>query len=162
MQECQELNSFSIKCGAVCFSGACDDQNACTSDDRCIDGTCSGTPIECPADTDCVTYSCNAATGNCNATVKTGDPCTLETTDLESFTCREDGSCVGEPKVCEPRSCFEESCDSKGGCQYDFAAENTPCNDGDATTCNDKCSLPSTMGIAEPVCEGGECPEGEL
>lgn len=47
----------------------CDDGSACTNDDRCESGTCSGTPVSCPGDQSCVesTGLCEASTSACSS-----------------------------------------------------------------------------------------------
>jgi hypothetical protein len=46
---------------------ACDDGNACTGPDRCVDGTCTGDPIVCDDGDVCTEDACDPATG-CVAT----------------------------------------------------------------------------------------------
>jgi hypothetical protein len=43
----------------------CDDGDACTIDDVCIDGVCIGTPIDCDDGNPCTADSCDPVTGEC-------------------------------------------------------------------------------------------------
>lgn len=67
---------------------ACDDSNACTTQDACISGTCvAGAPVECANDPDaCPQTACDPASGQCtiaaNPTVHMGDYTISETADV--------------------------------------------------------------------------------
>jgi len=157
-------------------SNSCNDGDACTLNDRCSGGSCSGTPKACNDNNLCTTDSCS--NGNCvftpnTATCNDNNLCTIN--DVCSG-----GSCAGAQKdcsdgiACTTDSCVEGSCvhDASGcgcaqsgdcpaiqcksascvagSCQYADAAG--PCDDGNACTENDVCSLGSCVG-AEIACD---------
>jgi hypothetical protein len=99
-------NPTSGACEYTNVTGACDDGNACTASDVCVNGTCVGTtPIACatagacfeptvcvPADGGCTTAAPKAEGASCDD----GDPC------AGAAVCRQ-GRCVGSvgPTVVE-------------------------------------------------------------
>jgi len=124
--ECAEAGEHMNPLGYVqSCSGQCDDGNACTGDDVCGSGACSGEPIDCNDDNPCTNDYCNSATG-CEHT-----PASLECPG---------GYCDGA--VCVPCSCDDgnvctiDSCDSGFNCQH--AAASGPCVTGycSAATCH--------------------------
>jgi hypothetical protein len=87
-------------------SGSCDDDNPCTIADHCVQGTCTGTPVECHDDNPCTDDVCTA-TGGCEfpvnaATCDDGTPCTLADQCVEGVCkgiempceCQVDGDCA--------------------------------------------------------------------
>lgn len=93
----------------VCNSGtcentnnttACDDGNACTTNDTCAAGSCAGTAVTCPAG-----QQCNSSTGNCQA-----------------ITCTSNADCN------DNASCTTDVCNlATGACEY--TPIDTLCND---------------------------------
>ncbi|MBI1826537.1 MAG: hypothetical protein HY287_00750 [Planctomycetes bacterium] len=46
------------------LAGTCDDGNACTTNDACVDGTCvGGDPVQCPEGSECVDGKCISING---------------------------------------------------------------------------------------------------
>ena len=77
---------------------SCDDGDACTEDDHCDAGACTGgKPTTCGDDNDCTTDSCEPASGcvftNNVAACDDGDECT------SPDQCQA-GACVGGPNIC--------------------------------------------------------------
>lgn len=64
--ECDDGNSCTDDicddgaCIHINHTGACDDGDACTTDDTCADGACAGTPVTCPPG-----QFCDGLTGDC-------------------------------------------------------------------------------------------------
>lgn len=84
----------SSTCAAV--TGTCDDGNACTLEDRCRRGVCTGKSVEC-APVPCHEASaCDSATGTCVTAdiVADGSPCDDLAACSEGDACRA-GACVG-------------------------------------------------------------------
>jgi len=72
---------------------SCDDGDACTSEDKCVAGTCQGTALSCSDDNPCTQDSCDSAQGCVFAPVEggcnDGDLCTTADRCV-------DGECVGD------------------------------------------------------------------
>jgi len=91
----------------------CDDANPCTND-ICESGECVYSSIS--------GISCDD-----------GNPCTI------NDTC-SDGECIGTPKSCDDGNfCTTDTCnETTGECEYQCNI-NTPCDDGNSDTIEDKC-----------------------
>jgi hypothetical protein len=122
--------------------GACNDGNACTVNDACTNGACTGAVRNCSDGNVCTDDSCNPATG-CVHTNNTA-PCN------DGITCTSGDACSG------------------GSCQHGTPT-NSLCNDGRKCT-NDVCDLGASTpdkcthaGISNCNCEGNDnnCPVGE-
>lgn len=128
-------------------AGPCDDGSACTRDDVCAEGRCTGTPIDCSDDDPCTRDTCDAATGVCRSepdAAKCGaDPCRAEPA----------------PECDDDDPCTDDRCEPWVGCVNTpaVADEPIPCDDGDACTDDDVC--------ADGICEGRvatDCDDGDL
>ena len=135
---------------------ACDDGNVCTSDDKCqADGTCKGTAIsnccqkdkDCDDNNPCTVDTCDATTGKCtNTPADDGTAC-----NADNNGCTKDDKCfggkckAGAQVDCGPSpfQCLTLVCTSTGENSYKCDSQpkpkDTPCNDGDVCTTNDKC-----------------------
>ena len=89
-------------------SDPCDDQNACTMNDICSDGECTGTSIDCTDDDPCtINEGCDPEIG-CVADPyceDDGGPCTIDECDPQT------GDCTYEPMwgpwdTCAPDDCL--------------------------------------------------------
>ena len=132
-------------------SEPCDDGNACTVDDTCAGGTCTGGgALDCDDGNPCTDDACDSVAGcqyaNNTVSCDDGDACTL------MDTCAA-GVCVGgmAPNCDDGNPCTDDSCDSVLGC---LNTDNTdPCSDGDACTTNDTCAGGSCVGGAALDCD---------
>ncbi|MFN7135048.1 MAG: MYXO-CTERM sorting domain-containing protein, partial [Myxococcales bacterium] len=122
---------------------ACDDGNACTRSDSCVDGACVGSsPVSCPSANDCnEAGTCDPATGRCTqARRPDGTPCDDGNGCTRSDSCRG-GVCEGgAPVSCpDPGACEEQAvcAPATGGCAARPRADGTPCSNG--------------------ACQGGRC-----
>ena len=135
----------------------CDDGNACTQTDTCQAGICVGSnPVVCAALDQCHDVGvCNSATGICSNPNKTdGAACTDGNACTQTDTCQTGVCTGGNPVVCTASDqCHQAgSCNPATGiCSNPTQPDTTPCDDGDATTCNDTCQT--------GVCTGGPCQE---
>jgi hypothetical protein len=139
-------------------SGPCEDGNACTVDDVCINGICTGKVVHCDDADVCNGFEwCDPWTGSCNPGVsplcEDGNPCTDDACDAQlgclfvnnanpcvdgslctsNDVCR-DGTCTGIPVVCTDGNVCngEESCNpATGAC---LAGSPLPCSDGNPCT----------------------------
>jgi type 1 glutamine amidotransferase len=136
--------------GSVCInvpnSASCNDSNACTTNDQCSGGSCTGSALDCNDGNPCSDDSCNAGSGcmytDNSAACDDSNGCT--TLD----TC-SGGVCFGGAAVdCEDGNlCTDTSCDRDAGCVT--TANGALCDDGDICTIADGC-------------DGGICTGGAL
>jgi len=132
---------------------ACNDGNACTTNDACSGGRCvGGAAPNCDDGNLCTDDTCSPSTGcahtNNMAPCDDGNACTT------NDTC-SGGRCVGgpAPNCNDGNGCTDDGCDLATGCVH---TNNTaPCNDGNACTTNDACSGGNCVGGAPPSCDDG-------
>jgi hypothetical protein len=130
--------------------GPCDDGNACTTQDQCVDGTCkAGQAVDCDDDNVCTDNGCDPA-GGCVTTLNsapcddndlctTGDHCHLgECISSGVFPCNDSNPCT------------IDSCNPQTGCVFQAGAG--ACDDGNACTTDDICTNGLCQGKATVVC----------
>ena len=117
-------------------SSPCDDGDACTESDTCIDGSCAGGAApDCSDNNPCTLNGCDPVLGctvlEHRGECDDGDACTNED------TCG-DGECAGSPVICDDGlNCTLDWCDSLFGCLAAPEEEGTLCEDGDPCTTDD-------------------------
>ncbi len=125
-------------------SSDCDDFDACTGEEFCIDGTCvQGTSLDCDDSDLCTEDSCDPQSGCINSPVSCDDSnaCTDDSCDSQT-------GCVFDPITCDDQNpCTEDSCSVSLGCQFQIDDANT-CEDG--LFCN-----------GQEFCSEGNCLDGE-
>jgi hypothetical protein len=100
----------------------CDDGNACTVSDTCLDGVCASAER----------LACDD-----------GDPCTTD-------ACEPDLGCRSRPACDDGRVCTEDRCDpATGACTN--ALLTGPCDDGDPCTDGETCDASGACNGATPV-----------
>ncbi len=135
----------------------CDDGLACTESDVCSAGLCQGSNVDCSdLDDACNVGTCNVASGLCERTpANEGGECD----DLSSCTTGDvcqSGACEGELVDCSSLddACNEGFCDElTGACDTRTVNEGGECDDGEACTENDSCSL-GVCGGSSVDCSG--------
>ncbi|MFT5433153.1 MAG: hypothetical protein ACI9OJ_003858, partial [Myxococcota bacterium] len=130
---------------------SCDDSDECTIDETCDGGLCSGAPLACTTENDCLFPQCDSGLGCLfvsqadGAACDDGNPCTQAT------QC-DVGGCLGGIAVNCPAPedpCLVSFCDvSTGQCTTGPAPDGGQCDDGNPCTLSD-------------LCGGGECLSGE-
>jgi hypothetical protein len=131
-------------------TGACDDLNACTVDDRCSAGACvGGKSLACDDANPCTDDRCDPTAGCLHepnhATCDDNDQCT------RNDACTG-GRCSGNGVTCnDDNVCTDDRCDSKRGCTY--TANNVPCTDDDACTLDDACRGGRCIGSKPRSCD---------
>jgi hypothetical protein len=85
-------------CEAINIDGACDTEDACSTDGQCSEGVCVGQVLICHDDDPCTSDLCNSEVG-CqfpphNEPCDDGDLCTINDACME-------GACVGTAKPCD-------------------------------------------------------------
>jgi hypothetical protein len=152
---------------AVCTNGACgvvpapdgtpcNDGNACTQIDSCLNGACVGTnAVECVARDGChVAGVCDPVTGICSdPTAANGTPCDDGTACTRDDVCT-DGRCGGTPVA----SCA--TCETFADCpdpDPDNSCEVPACEDGRCDRSylpvRTSCPYPQDRCVAEARCE---------
>ena len=118
---------------------ACDDANACTAGDKCVEGTCTpGIAINCADDNPCTDDSCDAVDGCLHAPNEV--PCSDGSVCTVNDTCKDSQCDPGVDLDCNDNNpCTADSCDPAAGCTHDPAEE--PCDDGNACTVGDHCEV---------------------
>lgn len=172
-----ECNGLTGECYTVqrAPNTPCDDQNACTENDRCQNGTCKGDSISCVGEKACVVASCAPKSGcvfdNSQCECKTdtdcgGDLCTgVSTCDLATGKCvpgtptscsHLDGPCV--VGVCNPLAAADKLCEVKS------RKEGTVCKaDGADASCGSGVCAQSVCKHAPKTaeCDGKTCTVGD-
>lgn len=123
----------------------CASDNFCTVD-RCVanfcrhdyrEGCCVN-DLDCTS-TDCHDTFCNVILNTCSARQKAngtscsdGNACTVMDRCIN-------GQCMGNTVTCNANPCSNGVCHKTQGCVYTQKEDDTPCDDGDSCTVNDKC-----------------------
>ena len=131
----------------------CDDQNACTVNDKCVDGACTGgVAANCNDGNPCTEDACDPV-GGCSNTPADGQ-CD------DNNPCTEGDMCTGG--VCKPTSlkdcsdgnpCTQDSCDLADECTH--LPQDGPCDDGDPCTLNDQCAKGQCQPGPAAACDDG-------
>ncbi len=137
---------------------SCNDGNACTRIDYCLNGTCTGeNQVACTASDQChVVGTCNTATGVCSNPAKAnGTSCNDGNACTRTDTCQS-GACTGaNPVTCsasDPCHVAGTCNTSTGACSNPNAADGTSCNDGNACTQSDTCQSGACTGTNPVIC----------
>lgn len=145
-----------LVCQYTSQPGPCDDSDACTDGDYCLETDCiSGGLVECTDNNPCTEDYCDPKAGCINKAgsklCDDGNACT------EVDTCDKDGKCVGKPVICDDKNqCTTDSCDLFEGCQ--FAAKlGNPCDDNDICTASDECKNGLCQGISVVCQDDNQC-----
>jgi len=104
----------------------CSDQDACTLEDSCLQGTCRrGQPLDCDDQSQCTTDSCVPTTG-CRHVNNTGACNDFDVCTVNDF-CSQ-GVCRGSPMNCNDNvACTTDRC-FQGNCLHDL--NDAICNNG--------------------------------
>jgi hypothetical protein len=152
---------------AAANATVCNDGDAKTVGDVCIDGSCHGgescLEVACKALDQChLAGLCDKGTGSCSHPIKDdGSPCDDGDAGTVGDTCTN-GVCAGVNKclgvVCAPLDQCHASgtCDpATGACSTPVRSNGSACDDGDTATANDAC----TNGVCSGVdhCVGVTC-----
>jgi len=132
----------------------CDDSDACTPNDTCHGGFCTGVPLACDDGNGCTSDRCDPKSGKCaftplaaGAGCDDGDACT----GLDK--CAKSG-CKGTPINCDDgNACTANTCSSKVGCTIKLLT--SACEDGSKCTAGDKCSGGACVAGKALVCDDG-------
>ena len=122
----------------------CDDNNACTTEDLCVAGACSGTPLSCDDQNPCTNDTCSQTIG-CTSTFNSapcddGNDCTLGDICVQ-------GSCSGTPDA----SCV---CNSTADC---LTFEDGDACNGTLICVANKCVVDPSTVVTCDISANGEC-----
>ncbi len=148
----------------VCSEGAfvasdsdCDDGNACTENDSCVDGACVGDAVVCDEPGTCQVGICDPVEG-CVYTFEEGLECEDGNACTEGDTCKGLGCSPGSIVVCnDGNECTLDVCDPSEGCTGIPVEDGTPCDDGNQCGFGDTCG----EGICKPGPEALMCDDGD-
>jgi|GEM_PF-2163164 len=135
----------------------CEDGNACTVDDLCMEGVCrSGAVISCDDHKPCTTDSC-ANDGSCINTPVSGPAGSCQDGNACTVGDRcQAGACIaGIGPTCQDdgNPCTVESCTPEAGCVSTLKANLSPCEDGNACTASDQCVAGQCRAGAAASCD---------
>jgi outer membrane protein assembly factor BamB len=125
------VDTFSIESGRCEHEAArvpCDDFNACTTNDTCIEGVCLGESRSCDDLDVCTDDLCSPQIG-CENPI--------------SAACDDSNPCTAD------------LCDAASGCSNDVLPDGTPCDDLQQCTVADICLLGRCIGVTVP--DGTQC-----
>ncbi len=139
---------------------ACNDGDACTANDACKTGACTGTKTMCTAVDGChLAGICNPTTGTCSAPLAAdGTPCT------DGNVCTVGDAC--QFGVCLPKAitdcddgnpCTVGSCASAKGCTWLAKVGGEACDDANPCTDKDVCTAGKCAGKATACSDGNPC-----
>ena len=159
---------------------ACDDGDPCTQGDHCEGGAClSGAPDPCDDGNPCTEDSCDPGVGcrhegacQCEsdtecASLDDGDLCNgtlrCDKTSLP-FSCEVDPDTVVHCATTSDTACRVTQCvPATGVCLQSATNEHGACDDGDACTLDDACTVGACVGTPcvslGQVCRDGACAE---
>ena len=134
-------SGFGAALDDVLVSGVfiCDDDDACTVADGCVDGVCTGVPKPCDDLDLCTGDSCEAGTGACVHE------------DLDVCECTVDADCPGES------ACLDVSC-GPGGLCIEVPLDGA-CDDEDVCTEGDACVDGACLGTSIACVDDELCTE---
>lgn len=151
----------------------CDDDNKCTEDDACLNGSCSGgLALDCTGSAGpCQVGVCDSDTGKCTGKTdpaadfqpcEDGDFCTVDAVCVE-------GTCAGVPRDCSDAAgeCQVGKCDeSLDACIPSGVPDGAECDDGLVCTLTDSCiggicsgADPMDCSDLDTPCQAGFCSE---
>ena len=128
-----------LGCLNVNNTSECDDLDACTVQDLCAHGLCSGEPVVCSNLLFCDGLeTCSPQSGEC---VAGQAPITNDQLDCTLDSCDEEVDAivhVADGTLCnDENGCTDDSCDPELGCV--FSPNTVPCDDGEECTDGDAC-----------------------
>lgn len=137
-----ECDSEHSECRIFYTEVACDDGDACTIKDQCLNGVCQGKALSCNDANSCTDDVC--VDGQCVFSPNFS-PCSDHNPCTEGDVCGDLGQCIpGTVKSCSTdNTCLDAFCDDATG-QCVTRPASRSCNDNNSCTSND-------------FCEDGEC-----
>jgi hypothetical protein len=153
------------------LKGECDDGDECTTNDSCVEGTCTGGGVvECAAGPCATDAVCVSGEGCVDSLAPADTPCDADDNVCTLDTCDAAGSCeaTGEVDSCQVESaegpCWTWVCNPDTGCMTAGFTAGGECNDNDPCTYGDSCTVDAAAqavcaGLPLPVDDGNACTE---
>ena len=135
----------------------CDDGDVNTQSDQCDgQGGCVGSAYTCEP-TQCQSSSVADGVG-CLVTNKLeGIACDDGVLTTKGDACDGQGGCAGTPYTCETTQCQATATPNGVGCDVDYWAQGTACEDGDPGTQDDQCDGQGACAGTPYTCAPGLC-----
>ena len=157
-------------CSYAPAPGTCDDGSACTKNDKCFNGVCTGDPVSCDDSNPCTTDSCDAKKGCANESVSDGTACDDGAPCTVGDVCKGGKCAAGADKTTVPAAsggckddneCTLDLCQKVSGICINSVEEGLACEDGDACTEGDKCDKSGNCqkGSGKTCSDGKDCTE---
>jgi len=158
-------------CGLVPAPGtlSCNDGKACTQNDRCGAGLCSGAAIVCEDNLDCSIDGCSEAAGGCFYDKSQCD-CLQDSDCADGTLCNGEETCLlgeclpGDDVVCveTPDPCTTRTCQAATGTCVLEGQSGATCDDAKVCTTGDVCQNGLCKGqsvtCAQPAwCKSYQC-----
>ena len=138
----------------------CDDGNACTVDNLCDRGVCTGKTLTCSVDNECRTGSCDNRIGCTYVNAPNGNPCDDSNPCTSGDECWNGMCAMGVAKDCTSLNsvCSVGACDiTTGGCVALGVNDGGSCDDGLDCTINDRCTNGVCAGTPNPCFDNNPC-----
>ena len=135
----------------------CDDGNACTDTDKCLAGKCTGQSTKCDDGNKCTTDGCDVQ-GGCTH-LNNSSPCDDGKYCSVDDACANGGCHAGKARDCsDAQTCTTDICsETAAKCTYSNASSATYCNDANACTNTDRCSLGKCVGKTINCSDANPC-----
>jgi cysteine-rich repeat protein len=133
--------------------GACNDGNACTVQENCVNAVCGGgTAKNCTDDNPCTADWCDPAIG-CQHD-DNQEPCSDGNSCTVGDQCAGAQCVPGDVLVCDDGNpCTSDGCDPMTGCTHGFVVG--ACDDGNSCTTGDACVNGQCKGVGSLECDDG-------
>ncbi|MCB9740496.1 MAG: hypothetical protein H6747_14630 [Deltaproteobacteria bacterium] len=155
-----DINAGKCASTVVTNGTPCDaDGSVCTVADNCVIGVCTvGKVKDCDDGDPCTQDACDVATG-CTQTMDAGAPCSDDNPCTIGDICGAEGCKPGKSKACPTTDdCTLSKCSLVDGkCTFVESPVGSPCDDGNACTGNDICTLGICMGQVVDCDDGNAC-----
>lgn len=144
----------------------CDDGNQCTTQDRCLNGTCmGGTSVTCQPIGQCFTAGvCDPTTGCSTPAKAEGESCNDADSCTDNDQCDGMGQCKGSAIICEALDeCHEPGvCNSATGtCSQPESPDGKDCDGADAVNlCTFGSCIAGECILVDLQCDPVECQAG--
>ena len=159
---CRHIPTNDPTCGCV-MDTDCVASSACTTNERCVGGSCVSDTVNCDDGNPCTSDSCDAIFGCRNLPVVDGIACGDGGDVCNPETC-QGGTCLpGAPPTCDDGNpCTIDGCDPVAGCTVQtmagcfFCNTDMECRDRDSSACtvNERCV--SHACVSDPLtCNDG-------
>jgi hypothetical protein len=157
---CSAGEGGKVECQHKPVESACNaDNNPCTENDACENGTCvAGLAKNCNDNNPCTVDSCDPAQG-CTKSPDDGAPCEDDNPCTIGDLC-QNGQCLpGVTKECTSTdACQSAKCNQLDGkCLFTSNPDGLPCNDSTVCTSGDVCADGACKGVPIACDDGKAC-----